>query len=112
MFLGMWLFLSGFVQDLTTPLNLIICGIVAVIISLYGMLLLKRKRAIIPGLLGVWLAVNGYVFENSTPLNFIFIGFIIGILGFSCVCRPDDEKYQNNKTLQDHLRNCIKFGKN
>jgi hypothetical protein len=111
-FLGMWLFLSGFVKELSTPLNLTISGIVAVFISLSGILLMKRKRAIIPGLLGVWLVVNGYVFESSTPFNFIFIGFIIGILGFSCVCRPDDEKYQNNKTLHDHLKNCIKFSKN
>jgi len=111
-FLGMWLFLSGFVEDLTTPLNLTISGIFALFISLYGMLLLKRKRAIIPGLMGVWLAVNGFIFENSTPFNFIFIGFVMGILGFSCVCQPDDEKYRSNKTLRDHLRNCIRFNKN
>jgi hypothetical protein len=108
----MWLFLSGFLQNLTTPVNLTISGSAAVCISVYGMLILKRKRAIIPGFLGIWLAVNGFIFENSSPFNFIFIGFIIGILGFSCVCRPDDERHHSNKLFGEKVKSCFKFNKN
>jgi len=111
-FLGMWLFLSGFVKDLCDPLNLTISGAAAILISLYGILLLKRRQALIIGILGLWLFLNGFVFENTIPFNFIFIGFIIAILGFSCICRQNEGNIRTNQSFREQLRNCFKFHKN
>jgi hypothetical protein len=110
--LGMWLFISGFVEDLMTPLNLSISGVLAISLSLYGLLFLKRKRSITLGVLGIWLTINTILFQNIVPFNFIFIGFIIAILGFSCICRPDDNNVHSNKPLREKLKNCFIFYKN
>jgi hypothetical protein len=111
-FLGTWLLLSGFIKELCNPLNLTLSGAVAILISLYGVLILKRKQSLIIGFLGLWLFINGIVFENIMPFNFIFIGFIIAILGFSCICREDEDTKQIHLSLKDQIRNCFKFYRN
>jgi hypothetical protein len=108
----MWLFISGFVEDLLTHLNLSISGVLAISLSLYGIFFLKRRRAITLGVLGIWLTINTILFQNIIPFNFIFIGFVIAILGFSCICRPDDVNVQTIKPLQEKLKDCFKFYKN
>lgn len=111
-FVGMWLFLSGFFKELITPINLTISGLAAISISLYGILLLKRRRAIMIGFLGAWLFLNGFFFENVMPFNFIFVGFIIAILGFSCICRPEGKESSTGKSFKEQFKSCFKFHKN
>jgi len=111
-FLGMWLFFSGFVNELYNPLNLTISGLIAISISLYGFLIRKKKRALTVGIIGIWLLFNGLILENIAPYNFILFGFIIAFLGTSCICRKIESDPETNEPFKKQLRKCFKFSKN
>jgi hypothetical protein len=108
----MWLFISGFADELYSPLNLSISGLIALGISLFGILIRKKKRAIVIGIIGIWLIFNGAILNNTAPYNFILFGFIIAFLGTSCVCSPIEIEGKDQKSYQEKLKDCFKFNKN
>ena len=108
----MWLFFSGFISELYHPLNLSISGLVALGISLYGILVRKKKRAVVVGIIGTWLIFNGLILENIASYNFILFGFTIAFLGTSCICKPTEGDEESNQPVKNKIKNCFKFNKN
>jgi hypothetical protein len=112
LFLGMWIFLSGFIKELHTSINLTLSGLAAMGIGLYNLLILKKWCGLLTGTLGMWIFLSGYVFGIIIPFNFIFIGFILSIIGFSRICIDDEESKPISDSFRERIKNRFRFIKN
>jgi hypothetical protein len=75
--LGIWVFISGFIASVQGTVNLIICGVLALI---FGSWARKLWQGIVIGIAGLWLILSGIIGGLDAKLNYIIVGIVIAIL--------------------------------
>ncbi len=75
--IGLWLIVSGFVNDIRNPALIITAGIVILISSLLGFISTKSWEGILNLFIGIWLILCGSWFNFLMPWNFFVTGGIV-----------------------------------
>lgn len=76
--LGAWLFISGLIPSLQTPVNYIIAGILA---AIFGFWAYRTWQGIVNGILGLWMVLSGLVSSLMLNWNLIIVGIVMAALG-------------------------------
>ncbi len=75
--IGLWLIVSGFVNDFRNPSLMIAIGLVVLILGLMGFISVKSWEGILNFFVGVWLVLCGSWFNFFMPWNFFVTGGIV-----------------------------------
>ncbi len=74
---GLWLIVSGFVNDFRKPSLMIIAGIIVFISGLWGFISTKSWEGILNCFVGIWLILCASWFDYFMSWNFFVTGGIV-----------------------------------
>jgi hypothetical protein len=94
--IGIWLILTGIIQALQTPVNMIITGLAAILFGLWIGIKIKSWEGILNGFIGVWILLCGALLNFNLSWNYFVFGGIIIVFAIWTLTEHNSIKNSSN----------------